>query len=377
MHNINPLAYKEKMRCSGLLKFSDAKITVGVNARYLAAPLSGIERYLMELMKNTEPSCCQFKPYHLSPTPQATGLRRKSYQIRNALWDRFMSYMDTKIEGVDLFHAPSFVAPKMRSAIPTVVTVHDLAFMIHPEFFDRQTLAYLKFFFPTSIREAERIICISQNTADDLIHFFPSVKNRVRVVHMGYTNFLGIDLSPNILERLRLVPEQYMLCVGAFNARKNINSILDLAPRLIKAFPELRIVVVGRLPQDINKWTNFKNICFTGQISDQELATLYRYARLFVYPSRYEGFGFPILEAMSVGTPVACSHTSCMPEISGLGQENFFDPMNSESMYLTIASLLEAGRSSFNSDAAAASLARYSWKKMCDETIAVYRECVN
>ena len=165
---------------------STLPISVGVNARYLDAPLSGIERYLTEFIGHADPTDCRFNPRNLLPTPQTTGLRRKIYQARNALWDRYMNYIDTWHEDVDVFHAPSFVAPKMRAAIPTVVTVHDLAFLVHPEFFDCRTRAYLRMFFPPSIHEAKRIICVSQNTADDLIRFFPSLHDRVRVIYNGY-----------------------------------------------------------------------------------------------------------------------------------------------------------------------------------------------
>lgn len=353
---------------------NDQAISVGINVRYLSAPLSGIERYLTELMGHADPVECQFNPFSVPAIPQASGITRKIYQARNALWDRYMNYINPRQKEVQVFHAPSFVAPKMRTTIPTVVTVHDLAFLVHPEFFDRRTLVYLNMFFPPSIREAERIICVSQNTADDLIRFFPSVRDRVRVIYNGYKDFSGIVINYQALEKFGVTPERYILCVGAFNARKNITAILDLSSRLARDFPDIHIVIVGRLPETHTK-ALAGNIHFTGHVSDEDLAALYRGARLFVYPSRYEGFGFPVLEAMSLGTPVACSNTSCLPEISGLRPENFFNPESTESIYRTITLLLDAGRSAFDAGAAAASLSRFSWQKMYQNTLAVYREC--
>lgn len=351
-------------------------ISVGVNARYLGSPLSGVERYITELIAHAAPADCRYSLRSLPPIPEASAFPRKIYQVRNALWDRYMNYIDLRPESVDIFHAPSFVAPRMRTNTPLVVTVHDLAFLVRPEFFDRRTRAYLSLFFPASLREAMRIICVSQNTADDLVRFFPTVRDRVRVVLNGYKDFSRVPPRNDVLARFGLSPERYVLCVGALNARKNIAAILDLCPRLSREFPDCRVVVVGRLPESQFIKSVAKNVCFTGHVSDEELSALYRGARLFVYPSRYEGFGFPILEAMSVGTPVACSNNSCLPEIAGIGPENYFDPNSSESIYRTIASLLEVGRGAFDARGAAVSLARFSWKQMYEGTLAVYRECV-
>lgn len=354
-------------------------ITVGINARYLNSPMSGIERYATELLSHSDSSDCIFRPRNiqskLGRTDQPNALLRKFRPFYCAVWDRYMEMLEGQQQDIDVFHAPSFVAPKLAK-VPTVVTVHDLAFRIYPEFFDRRTKGYYGLFMHASLAQAKRIVCVSEATASDLVRFYPKFKQKVRVVYNGFSDFSRILPDDTVLDTLGVTPDSYLLCVGALNARKNIQAVLSLAPQLREQYPRMRIVVVGRLPGPQRNQLD-PSVVFTGHISDAALSSLYRNAALFVYPSKYEGFGFPMLEAMSVGTPVAYSRASCLPEIAGLDECHAFDPDCPEDIFDTLVALLERGRDAVDHDQVQASLARFSWERMRRETIEVYRECLS
>lgn len=353
-------------------------ISVGINSRYLNSPMSGIERYVTELIRNVDPLHCTYSPRIVQSVfcreDQSNGLLRKLRPFYFAAWDRYMEALEGPQQDIDLFHAPSFIAPKLTK-VPTVVTVHDLAFRIYPQFFDRRTKGYYGLFMDASLEQAKRIICVSEATASDLNRFYPKFKHKVRVVYNGFIDFSLIMPDDKVLDLLRLTRNDYLLCVGAFNARKNIQALLSIAPKLREHYPRLRIVIVGRQPEQYRNSLDL-SLVFSGHVSDAALSSLYRNAALFVYPSKYEGFGFPILEAMSVGTPVAYSHSSCLPEIAGLDESHTFDPDLPEDIFTTITRLIERGREAVDQDKVGASLARFSWGRMSRETVEVYRECL-
>lgn len=355
-----------------------APVRVGVNVRYLNSPTSGIERYMAELLRHSDPKACVFRPRtvqsSLGRVEQPHLVLRKLRPFYYAVWDRYMERLEGKQADIDVFHAPSFIAPRL-SDVPTVVTVHDMAFRVHPEYFDRKTRGYYSLFLNASLAEAARIICVSESTAADLVRFYPSFKDKVRVVYNGFTDFSKIPPADDILDSLDLEENNYLLCVGALNARKNIDVVLKLAPLLGAKFPGIKLVVVGRLPEQ-QRGQFHPSVVFTGHISDEQLSSVYRNAALFVYPSKYEGFGFPMLEAMSVGTPVAYSRASCLPEIAGLDDRHTFDPDSPASILKTISDLMLEGRAGVDEYRVSASLARFSWRRMSLETIEVYRECL-
>ena len=149
-------------------------ISVGINARYLNSPVTGIERYTSELMRHSDPLDCVFHPRvvesRLVRSDQLNGLLSKLSPFYSAVWDRYMELLEGPQQGIDLFHGPSFIAPRLAK-VPTVVTVHDLGFLIYPEYFDRRTKAYYELFFSTSLAQATRILCVSSATAADIIVF--------------------------------------------------------------------------------------------------------------------------------------------------------------------------------------------------------------
>ncbi len=254
--------------------------------------------------------------------------------------------------GADVLHVPNVFLP-LRRCCPGVVTVHDLAFEAHPADFSRLTGAKYRFFAPRAVRSAERVICVSQFTADDVCERYGADPGCVRVIPNAPSLPVG-DSKP---------PEgPYLLAVGDLRAKKNLD-------RLVAAWRatglEHRLVVagLGEAP-----WPDVEA---PGFVDDATLDALLRGADALVHPSLYEGFGLVIVEAMARGTPVACARTTALPETAG-GAAELFDPLDVADM--SDAILRAVWRSDELIRLGRARVAELSWERTARETAAVYAE---
>lgn len=217
----------------------------------------------------------------------------------------------------------------LPSCSRTVVTIHDLAFKYYPETFPRQDARRLNRYTDQAVRRADRLIAVTESTKHDLLRCYPNLdEKKIRVIYHGFDSGrfspdLGLS-DDGVLERYGLRRGGYALYVGAIQPRKNIRVLLEAFERIRERIPESRLVIAGArawLWQDIERMVakhRFRDaIVMTGGLSSEELPILYRGARMFVYPSLYEGFGLPILEAMAVGTPVITADNSSLPEVGG------------------------------------------------------------
>src|SRR5262249_13918499 len=211
----------------------------------------------------------------------------------DALW-----YPRLRVEDADVLHCPSFRGP-FRPKTPLVVTVHDLAVLRHPEWFNRWTRTYSQWAVPRVIDAADRVIAVSERTARELWALLAVPDAKIRVV-------------PNAVEEV-FTPEgpraegDYVLAVGTLEPRKNLARIAAAVDG------ELRVA-------GARGWGNIEppaNVTWLGEVSDEELASLYRGARCLVYASLYEGFGIPVAEALACGCPVVTSVDSPMAEVAG------------------------------------------------------------
>jgi len=228
---------------------------------------------------------------------------------------------------VDVFHSPDFVLPPVLRA-RTVLTVHDLSFLRHPEYSSPPLLDYLMRSVPRSVARADVIVADSEHTRDDVVELLCVPEERVRVVYGGVEERFAQPLHPRVvddtLERygIRL---PYILGLGTLQPRKNF-------ARLIRAYDVLRrehgvghcLVIGGRrgwmyeeIYATIGALGLHDVVKLIGFVDDEDLPALYRGADLFAFPSLYEGFGLPVLEAMACGTPVVAAATSSLPEVTG------------------------------------------------------------
>lgn len=231
----------------------------------------------------------------------------------------------------DLFHGPSFTLPPSLF-IPSLLTVHDLSFLRYPRGAHPALLAWLTKAVPRSLGRARHVLADSQNTRADLIQLMHIPAERITVIGAGVEERFQPATDPETLARIRAryrLPDRFVLSVGTLEPRKNLTGLIAAFDQLVTAAEEppaadLHLVMAGGkgwLYDDIfaaAQASPVRNrIHFTGYVADEDLPALYSLASLFAFPSHYEGFGIPVLEAMACGTPVVCADNSSLPEVAG------------------------------------------------------------
>jgi len=224
---------------------------------------------------------------------------------------------------VDLFYSPDFVLPPTRPGTRTLLTVHDLSFLRYPDHFVPKLVRYLERVVPASVARADRVLADSEATRADLIRLLGTPPEKVEVLYSGVDPRFRPEPESGERERLRArygLDRPYVLSVGTLQPRKNF-------VRLIRAFARLpdtgRVLVIaggrGWLYESVLEEAarHPDRVRVLGFVEDADLPALYRGADLFVFPSFYEGFGLPVLEAMACGVPVVCSGVSSLPEVAG------------------------------------------------------------
>ncbi|MFA6810082.1 MAG: glycosyltransferase family 1 protein [Desulfoplanes sp.] len=249
-------------------------------------------------------------------------------RVFHPLWRTFLLGRQTTQDSLDIFHGLSHEIPYgISRATKTVVTVHDLIFLRHPKLYHRVDVALYTAKYRSSCRRADRIIAISEQTKQDITTFFSIDPEKIDVVYQSCDPAFYLPLSAHDLQSVRSrysLPDAYLLYVGSFAERKNVLTLIEALGRM---HPTLRIplVLVGRgnksyltrMHAAIEKNRLTKDIIFLHTVPAADLPAIYQQARLFVYPSLYEGFGIPILEALFSRTPVITSQGSCFREAGG------------------------------------------------------------
>lgn len=372
---------------------------IGIDIQCLTRPLTGVGYYTLGLLKGLaalEPPE-RIVPFYFSRTgdidlPAEVYARLPPRQKRipprllAAAWKtlRFPP-LDRLVGGMDLYHFPDFVARPVSSH-PVVTTVYDLAFRRHPEFVEPANLAFLKKHLDWSLRRSRAIITISEFSRRELLGFYPIQENRVRVVPGGVDESFRRRASPEELSELRYrlnLPERYLLTVGTWEPRKNLSGLLK-AWKILRdsgRTGDRRLVLAGmkgwlcgELEENFRDLGSSRGLIAAGYVRRADLSALYQGAELFVFPSFYEGQGFPPLEAQAAGTAVAAASAGALLE--NLGESAaFFDPASPEEMAETIGTLLEDGpRREELARRGRENSRRFTWEESARRTLAVYRE---
>jgi glycosyltransferase involved in cell wall biosynthesis len=282
------------------------------------------------------------------------GGGRATAALRDAVW--YPVGLPRAARDADVLHCPTFRAPA-RSRVPLVVTVLDLAVLRHPELFNRWNRTYSRLVVPRVVRGARRLIAISEFTKRELVELLGVDPQQVDVI--------GVPPRASLAADGTRADGDYVLAVGTLEPRKNLVRASSAARR---AGVELR-VVGARGWGDVS--TN--GVRWLGDVADAELDALLRGARALVYPSLYEGFGIPILEAMACGTPVVTSVGGALEETAG-GAAVLVDPLDATAIAEGIA---EAGRRRDQLRTAGLERARrFTWARAADEVEALWRALV-
>jgi glycosyltransferase involved in cell wall biosynthesis len=293
--------------------------------------------------------------------------------------------MDRWIGPCDLFHATDHLLPPLRHA-PTVFTVHDLAFLTQPETHLRSNRAFLGWLMPRFVRAATRVIADSEATRRDVLRHYGVAPDKVRTVYLGVEPSFTPPEPARALEIVRMrqrLVEPYVLFVGTLEPRKNLPGLLAAYRRLVQergaAAPWLAIAGAPGWGYDevyrlVRGWGLTDRVSFLGRVPDADLPPLYASAAAFAYPSLYEGFGLPPLEALACGAPVVCSNRSSLPEVVG-DAALLVDPTNPGAIANALGRLLDDA--ALRADLRARGLARaarFTWQRTAAETVQVYEE---
>lgn len=299
-------------------------------------------------------------------------------------WEQFAGPLQLTRDRIDVVHAPVNVAPILAGR-PSVVTVHDLAFLVYPEQYPGIKQRYLAKLTQHSVRRAARVIAVSESTKRDILRFYGVHPDRVVVVPNGVESWMAPVEEPDemaVFRRNQNVPEQFILFLGTLQPRKNLITLLRAWSGLEQE-TRLPLVVVGaegwfyeEIFEEARRLGIAGDVFFAGYADASLLPLWYSAATMLVYPSLYEGFGLPVLEAMACGTPVIASDQSSLPELVGeagiLVAPTDVDALRSAIQRLTDDAALR-------SQLRASGLARareFSWRRTARETLSVYRNAL-
>ena len=384
---------------------------IGMNAFYLGAVTTGSGQYINHLMRqltrlgdeseyvlitNIEwrmqdtshshsPLSILHSPFcilHPAPTPFDSMSENLA-----KLWFEQVSFPRAcRRQGVDLAHVPYFASPLFPTT-PTVVTVHDLIPMLLPAYRGSMLVRLYTLLVAIAAKRADMVLTDSQASKWDIVHLLDIPSEQVRVIYLAADDIYQPILDDHRLTAIRQkygLPENYLLYLGGFDQRKNVLTLLKAFAQLAKDSRAF-LVVAGRLPE---KGSDFfpdprpivqelgieERVVFTGWVPEEDKPALYSRARALVFPSLYEGFGLPPLEALACGTPVIASNRGSLPEIVGNGGL-LLEPDDVEGLAAAMGKLLSDDTLWEDlREKGLAHAARFSWEKTARETLAVYRE---
>lgn len=367
---------------------------IGIDCRMYSSRFTGIGRYVYELTENlfeidnknqyilffNEPEYSAFYPSNKNIQKILADAPHYSFREQS----HFLSVLNKA--KLDLMHFTHFNAPIFYRG-PSIVTIHDLTLSFFPG--KKMTSFFQRFAYHVTLKKAltkaKKIIAVSEHTKKDLKQLFKILPEKIQVIYEGVNaGFHQIQDQKPVQEILKKydIHEPYLLYTGVWRSHKNL-------PGLIEAFHILKhdygfdgsLVITGRTdvlyePELKQKAFSLKledDIIFTGLVPDAELVLLYNGALAYVFPSLYEGFGLPPLEAMQCGTPVVAANSSSIPEICGENNAVFFDPRSPKDMAQKIYEVIS--QKSLRAKLVANGLERvkqFSFRKMAEETLKLY-----
>ena len=322
-----------------------------------------------------------------SQAPNARLIRLPlSERVLTILWHRLRLPLPVELFGgrLDVFHSPDFALPPVRQA-RTVLTVHDLSFMRVPECSQPSLRAYLLRVVPPSVRRADVVLADSESTRNDVIELLGVGPDRVRVLYPGvdegFQRVQDAQVLADVRQRYRL-PERFVLSVGTLQPRKNLTRLIE-AHKQVRADADIELVIAGGagwmyegIFRRVEELGLQGAVHFPGYVGDEDLPALYTLADLFVFPSLYEGFGLPALEAMACGTPVVTSDVSSLPEVVG-DAALMVDPHDVDALAEAMRRVL--GEPSLRSAMIRRGLVRaqsFTWSRAAEELLCLYHEVV-
>ena len=374
-------------------------LTIGIDYTSAIHQSAGIGRYTHEMVRalaaltpTEKPSCYRLFMANAGRLANAPlpGPNFRAHPTRLSerwlarLW--FRLHVPLRIETwtgpLDLFHAPDFFLPPLRSKTRSIVTIHDLSFVREPETVMPGMGMPLNSRVPRSVARADHVIAVSEATRQDLIELYGTPPEKITTLYHGVNSAFRPVNEPvhlaAIRQKYKLEDRPFILSVGTIQPRKNYQRLIQAFARL--AAP-LDLVIVGSngwgyepIFAEVEKQGLSQRVHFPGFVSDADLPALYSAAELFVYPSLYEGFGLPALEAMACGTPVIAANRSALPEVVGKAGL-LVDPLDVAAWTEAMARVL--GQTQLRQQLSAAGkiqASRFTWEGMAGQLWQLYQE---
>ena len=354
---------------------SPRKIRVGYHSRNTDSRTDGIARYVNNITQSAIKTNMEFVNCASSQLCSTPFVGRFFFMLSLLLGTNIRK------KKIDVYWGVAHKLPFLRvKKVSYVVTIHDLVWKVYPQTMPLTRRLTERFFFPIAVRSADSIITVSQSTANDIVKHFPFCADKIKAIP------LASAIGENNKSKERQIDNtQYVLFVGTIEPRKNIKNMLSAYAALPKSLKQkYKFILVGnigwgnieldKLLVEFNltsfvEWRSFVN--------DQELSALYQNAYCLLFPSFYEGFGLPIVEAQSFGVPSITSNISSMPEVVGEGGL-LVDPRSIESISSALERLLDdIGLRDYLSQKAMINAQSFSLENTVNTTYDVFSECMN
>jgi glycosyltransferase involved in cell wall biosynthesis len=363
-----------------------------VDAHAIGRHLTGNEVYVRSLLNalGAMDRACEFVAYVSAGDAYRhipSGIRTRPIAANPFLRLGVDLAMKVREDRPDLLHV-QYTAP-VGCPVPVVVSVHDVSFLEHPEYFPRLRARQLQWTVRRTVRRAARVLTGSEFSRASILKVYGDLEeDKVVVVPNAaapeFRPISRVAAAKAVCERFP-ISAPFILSVGDLQPRKNQVGLIRAFARMVRAFPQIKQHLVlagketwfgGKVHEAARESGVSDRIHFTGFVSDDDLLQLYNACDLFVFPSYYEGFGLPVLEAMACGRAVACSDTSALPEVVD-GAALLFDPYAMDETVRAIADLLlDAEWRSRLERLGLQRAAHFSWQKTAQKTLAVFQEVV-
>lgn len=365
---------------------------IGINGRFLIAKQTGVQRAaynllktLVELDRENEYYIFTGDSQRSNPDWQQPNVKvvpsvlKEGENFKNHWWEQYTLPKLAKEYNIDILHSPANMAPLFYRG-HSIVHIHDLCFVVNPQWYSYLFRTFYNFLIPRLARKATRVITNSNNSRNDLFQFCKVASEKVHLIYWAVdTTFTRPP--PEDHAKIDCPEEGYILYVGSLEPRKNIRLLVEAYEQLRNDNPDLKtklILIGGESPLFAGVRLKIKHykedVIFKGFVDDSSLREYYRRATVVAYPSLYEGFGLPPLEAMACGVPVVTSNTSSIPEVVG-DAALMVSPYDVEQLASTLTEVLKNGslRQTL-SKRGLEQVRKFNWYRVARNILSVYYE---
>jgi len=368
---------------------------IGIDARMYSSEFTGIGRYVFELISNVTKLDKKNEYVLFMNNPEFDNYELPNKRVKKVLVnakhysfaEQFRYWRKLRRAKLDIMHFTHFNAPILYRR-PSVVTIHDLTLTFFPG--KKMNSGFHRFAYNKVLRavlkHSKKIISVSENTKKDLIEVTHTSPVKIETIYEGVNENFGPrsdkEANDEMLKKFSIT-QGFLLYTGVWRGHKNLVNLIKCFGILKQdeSF-DLQLVITGKedphypeIKRAVQELELEHDVIFTGLVPENELVSLYQEAKIFVFPSLYEGFGLPPLEAMRCGTPVVASKTSCIPEICGEDNALFFDPYDPTDMADTIKRVwLDETLQADLHERGLKHSKKFSWEKMAEKTMMVYEE---